>query len=57
MNIPQIDQDIATIKAILVQVDNGYHLSTQDYNRYLDAIIALQTQFLKVKQYYHKEEK
>lgn len=30
MNIPQFDQDIATLKAAHIQISNGYHLSGGD---------------------------
>lgn len=30
MNIPQFDQDIATLQASQVQIQNGYHLSGSD---------------------------
>lgn len=30
MNIPQFDQDIATLQAMQIQITNGYHLSASD---------------------------
>lgn len=30
MNIPQFDQDIATLQAMQIQITNGYHLSGSD---------------------------
>lgn len=30
MNIPQFDQDIATLQASQIQIQNGYHLSGSD---------------------------
>lgn len=30
MNIPQFDQDIATLQAANIQISNGYHLSGSD---------------------------
>lgn len=41
MNIPQIDQDLATIKAIHIQVENGYHISKSDYSQLQEAIIRV----------------
>ena len=41
MNIPQIDQDTATIKAIYTQYENGYHISNSDYKQFLDVFIRL----------------
>lgn len=38
MNIPLVDQDLATIKAVHVQYVNGYHLSKADYVQYVDAL-------------------
>ena len=30
MNIPQFDQDVATLQAMQIQITNGYHLSGSD---------------------------
>lgn len=38
MNIPQIKQDLATIKAIHIQVENGYHISEHDFTDFTSAI-------------------
>jgi hypothetical protein len=41
MNISLIDQCTATIKAINVQYQNGYHISDSDYLQFLDAVIYI----------------
>ena len=41
MIIPQIDQDLATVKAIHIQFYNGYHLSKKDYEQYIQAMNRL----------------
>jgi PHD/YefM family antitoxin component YafN of YafNO toxin-antitoxin module len=41
MNIPQIDQDLATIKAMHIQHENGYHISEADYKQFRDAFYRL----------------
>lgn len=48
MNIPQIDQDLATIKATHVQFDNGYHLSEADIVAFNQAINRLNAHPLNV---------
>ena len=49
MNKQIIAQQLATIKAVKIQLDNGYHISESDYSRFLDAVIAVQQLAIKVK--------
>lgn len=48
MNIPQFDQDLATLKATQIQFENGYHLSDKDLQDFNDAIRRLNDHALKI---------
>lgn len=37
MIIPQLDQDIATIKAVNIQHHNGHHISAEDIRSFNEA--------------------
>jgi hypothetical protein len=41
MIIPQIDRDLATIKAMQIQLESGYHISKGDYEELLDVMVRL----------------
>lgn len=41
MTIPQIDQDLATVKAMHIQHENGYHISLSDWKALVEAIARI----------------
>lgn len=41
MNIPQFDQDIATLQAMHIQIENGFHLSGSDRADLAGALVRI----------------
>ena len=48
MNIPQIDQDLACIKAMYTQHINGYHISEKDLTELASALKRVNKLFYEI---------